>query len=102
MRRVLDIKPKQSTATTITTVSSAITRNPQMMKLVGVGFFISRTNEGKELLARSQNGLMSPISTSALRAMRGAPAIAAVRTAIERAEAAGRSKAESSAESSTN
>jgi hypothetical protein len=103
MRRVLDIKPEQSTATTITTVSSAITSNPQMMKLVeGVGFFISRTNEGKELLARSQNGLMSPISTSALRAMRGAPAIAAVRTAMERAEAAGRSKAESSAESSTN
>ena len=38
---------------------------------------------------------MSPVSTSALRAMRGAPVIAAMRTAMERAEAAGRLKAES-------
>jgi len=38
---------------------------------------------------------MSPVSTSVLRAMRGAPVLAAMRAAMERAEAAGRSKAES-------
>ena len=89
MRRVLDIKPEQSTATTITKVSNALTSNPQMIKLVeDVGFFISRTNEGKQLLDRSRNGPMSPISTSALRSMTGAPVIAAMRTAMERAAAA--------------
>ena len=51
---------------------------------------------GRQLFARGANGPMSPVS-SALRAMRGAPVIAAMRTFMKRVEAAGRSKAESSA-----
>ena len=95
--RVLNIIPEPPSATMITTVSNALTSNPQVMKLLeDVGVFISRTNEGRELFARVLNGPMSPVSTSALRAMRGAPVIAAMRTAMERAEAAGRSRAESS------
>jgi len=39
---------------------------------------------------------MSPVSTSALRVMRGAQVIAAMRTAMERAEASGHSKEENS------
>ena len=47
------------------------------------------SNEGRELFALVVNGPMSPVNTSALRALRGAPMLAAMRTAMERAEAAG-------------
>ena len=52
------------------------------------------SNEGRELFARVVNGPMSPVNTSALRVMRGAPMLAAMRTAMEGAEAAGGQKAQ--------
>ena len=92
MRRVQEITAEPPSVTMITTVSNALTSDPQMK----IANFLLEAR--CQLFARGANGPMSPVSTSALRAMRGAPVIAAMRTAMERAEAAGagRSKAESS------